>query len=262
MIKYKKIGSIILIIVFVCVIIGITHLYNNQKEYLDNIIIDEYNSNYMNNENSDEIEIEKQLNVILKNKELWYKDTEFDKYSYAVTDLDQNGRVEIISSICQGTGIYTYTKIYEINENIDGLTLCETNLQEYDSQADIIKNNWKVFYDNTNKKYHYIFDDLTKNGMTEYYENKRDFCLSNGKIEENYLARKNTIYQNGLPEVTCTDLNDNEISEEQYNNFENQFLKGFEKMNVNIEWLNNNEEINFENLKDSYNNFAFSKVNE
>lgn len=259
MIKYKKSRIVILIIVFVCVIIGITHLSNNKEVSSDDIIIDEKDLNYINDENSYEVDIEKQLNLIINNKDVWYKDTEFDKYSYAVTDLDQNGRVEIISSICQGTGMYTYTKIYEINENLDGLNLCESNLQEYDSQADIIKNNWKVFYDNTNKKYHYIFDDLTKNGMAEYYENKRDFCLSNGKIEENYLVRKNTIYQEDAPIVTYTDLKNNEISEEEYNNFEDEFFVGYEKMMVNIEWLSNYEEINFEDLNNSYNKFVFSK---
>ena len=68
--------------------------------------------------------------------------------------------------------------------------------------------------------------------MAEYYENKRDFCLSNGKIVETYLARKNTIYQDSIPKVTYTDFNDNEISEEEYNNFEDKFFRGYEKMRI------------------------------
>ena len=182
---------------------------------------------YINGENLYKVTTETQLNVILNNKNLWYKDTEFEKYSYAVTDLDQNGRIEIISSICQGTGIYTYTTIYEVSENGDGLNLCESNLEEYDSQADIIKNSWEVFYDNTNKKYHYIFDDLTKNGAAEYYESKRDFCLSDGKISERYLVRKNTIYQNGSPQITYIDLNNNSINEEKYNSFADEFFSKY-----------------------------------
>ena len=127
---------------------------------------------------------------------------------------------------------------------------------EYDSQADIIKNNWKVFYDKFNNQYHYIFDDLTKNGATEYYENKRDFCLNDGKITERYLVRKTTIYQNEVPTLTHTDLNDNVISEEQYNNFENEFFESFEKMMVNIEWLSNYTEIKIEDLEKSFNKFG------
>ena len=205
-------------------------------------------------------EIEKQLNLILDNKNLWYKDTELDKYSYAVTDLDQNGRMEIISSICQGSGINTYTEIYEVNESMDGFNLCESDLAEFDSQADIIKNQFVVFYDNANKEYHYIFDDLTKNGAAEYYENKRDFYLSDGKISERYLVRKASIYQDEVSDVTYTDLNNNVITEEEYNNFENEFFSSFEKMMVNIEWLTNYTEIKLENLQDSYNSFSISKA--
>ena len=39
----------------------------------------------------------------------------------------------------------------EVNEDMSALNLCESNLEEYDSQADIIKNSWKVFYDKINK---------------------------------------------------------------------------------------------------------------
>ena len=214
---------------------------------------------FHNNEVS--LTYEYQLNVILNNKNLWYKDTEFEKYSYAVTDLDQNGRIEIVSSICQGTGIYTYTTIYEVNENGDRLSLCESNLTEYDfSQADIIKNNWKVFYDKFNNQYHYIFDDLTKVGMTEYYENKRDFCLSNGKISERYLVRKTTLYENEVPNITYTDFNNNVINEKEYNNFEDEYFNIYEKMMVNIEWLSNYTEIKLEDLKASYNNFIIYSI--
>lgn len=256
MIKYKKSGIVISIIALVvCVIIAAVCLTNGNKQEVTNI--DEENNVVSSN---NKVEIEKQLSVILNNKSLWYKDTEVEKYSYAVTDFDKNGRMEIVSSICQGTGIYTYTEIYEINESMDGLTLCESNLLEQDSQADIIKNSWKVFYDNTNNKYHYIFDDLTKNGVSEYYENKRDFCLSNGKIEERYLAYKTTIYQNGVPKVTYTDSENKEINEAEYNNIENKIFENYEKMIVNIEWLTNYTEIKLENLQSSYNSFLIYKV--
>lgn len=256
MIKCKKSGIIILIIALVvCVIVAAVSLTNSNKQEVLNS--DEENDVVASN---NKLEIEKQLNLIMNNKNLWYKDTEFEKYSYAVTDLDKNGRIEIISSICQGTGIYTYTEIYEVNESMDDLILCESNLMEYDSQADIIKNQFTVFYDKSNNQYHYIFDDLTKNGAAEYYENKRDFSLSDGKIEEKYLARKTTIYQNSSPTVTYTDLENKEISEEEYNNIENKVFEDYEKMMVNIEWLTNYTEIKLEDLKTSYNNFLIYKV--
>lgn len=292
----KKSGSIILVVaIIICVIATVAYLKNgnlidssnNLVEDVNNLneegkdvigedgqkddeagkeITDE-NEEKLNEDNKEIIDesgekvdvTEKQIDVVFSNKTLWNKDTEFEKYSYAVTDLDQNGRIEIITSICQGTGMYTTTTIYEVNESMDGLNLCESNLEEYDSGADIIKNNWKVFYDKSNNKYHYVFEDLTRNGATEYYENKRDFCLNDGKITETYLVRKDTIYESDLPKVTCTDLNGNEITEEQYKNFEDEFFTNYEKMNVNIEWLSNYNEIGMEDLQNSYNKFGIIK---
>lgn len=248
----KKI--IIIVILVICAIVVTNYLLSKGPEEILNSEDNLHNSG----DTSTQKDLE-QLNVILNNKELWYKDDEFDKYSYAVTDLDQNGRLEIISSICQGTGLYTYTTIYEINETLDGLNLCESNLEEYDSQADIIKDTWSVFYDKDTPKYYYVLEDATRNGMAELYENKRYFCLYNGEIMEEYLVRKNTIYQNGTPEVTFTDANDNIITEEEYNNFENQHFANLEKMTVNIKWLANLVEIGIVELEDSYKIFNLTK---
>ena len=124
MINYRKSGIIILIsALVVCVIVAAVSLTNSNKQEVSNLT----EENDMVSANN-KFEIEKQLNLIMNNKNLWYKDTEFEKYSYAVTDLDKNGRIEIISSVCQGTGIYTYTEIYEVNESMDDLKLCESNL--------------------------------------------------------------------------------------------------------------------------------------
>ena len=212
-------------------------------------------------ENTPNNDINNQLSIIINNINLWKKDTEFEKYNYAATDLDQNGRLEIISSTCQGTGIYTYTEIYEVNENLDDLKLCESNLKEYDySQADIIKENFIVYWDKINNRYHYIFEDLTKNGAAEYYENKRDFCLSDGKIHEEYLAYKTTIYENSNPTITYRDSYNKQINELEYNNIENKVFENLERMLVNIDWLSE-EEITLERLKHSYDNFLIYKSN-
>ena len=251
----KSKNLIILIIsVIVCLVIATSWLPTSNKDEFKDL------SNTSGDVVNNTISTKEQLNIIMSNMNLWYKDNEYEKYSYAVTDLDQNGRIEIISSICQGTGIYTYTEIYEINENVDGLNLCESNLMEYDSQADIIKNQFVVFYDEANSQYHYVFDDLTKNGAAEYYENKRDFCLSDGRIEEKYLARKTTIYHDASPTITYTDLEDKEITEEEYNKIENKVFENYEKMIVNIEWLTNYTEIRLEELENSYNKFLIYKA--
>lgn len=250
MIKYKKSGVIISIVAIIVCVIATAICLTNKKENEENKL------NTLQN-------IENQINVILNNKDLWYKDTETDIFNYAVTDLDQNGRLEIITSICQGTGFYTYTTIYEVNEAVDNLQICSNNdINEYDSQADIIQDELTVFYDSKENIYHYVLEDLVKNGAAEYYENKRDFYLQNGKISEKYLAYKNTIYVNGDPNVYYSEKDGMSLTAEEYNNYENTYFKNFEKMNANVNWLYNYTNIEFEDLKNSYNKFSIYKVEE
>ena len=75
-----------------------------------------------------------QLSVMAREKEVWAAQAEFanEICQYAVTDLDHNGRYEIIVANMGGTGMYTYSRFWEINEQCSGLTECETDFLEGD----------------------------------------------------------------------------------------------------------------------------------
>ena len=49
-------------------------------------------------------EVNDQLDLIAANADLWKQDVEFGLWGFTVTDLDHNGRLEIISASVQGTG--------------------------------------------------------------------------------------------------------------------------------------------------------------
>lgn len=282
MLKSKKTMIIILIALIVICLIAACFGFMNKQEVVNNekdALQEQYDDkNDISNEKlDDEVDIsneelnnkkiesevlQKQLNLILNNKNVWYKDTEVDKYSYAVTDLNQNGRLEIITSICQGTGLYTYTEIYEANENIDNLQSCSRDEAfALDSEADIIKNQLPLFYDSATNTYHYVLEDMLKDGATDYYENKRDFYLSDGRIIEEYLAFKNTIYVDGKAQISCRKKGDLALTLAEYDDYENNYFKNLEKMVANVEWLQNYTEINLEDLENSYNKFSIYKVN-
>lgn len=65
-----------------------------------------------------------QAEVMLANYSLWELPVDYATYaSYFVTDLDQDGLLEINSMATMGTGIFTSTVTYEVNETMDGLVL-------------------------------------------------------------------------------------------------------------------------------------------
>ena len=209
--------------------------------------------------------IENQLQVIAENSSMWLSDTEAESYGFAVTDLDHNGRLEIIFSTCQGTGIYSNNQIWETSEDFNSIALCEAKVIEGDSQADIMVQSVPVFYDSGFNTYYYVFDDLIKNGAAEYYENKRAISLQEGKILETPLAYKSTIYSDASSgTITCTDAEGKEITEEEFDNIADSVLGNYEKSETSLGWVTSAQgslmdmsvEELYAALKKSYDTFA------
>lgn len=194
--------------------------------------------------------IENQLQIILDNY-IW--PSEHYIYRYAITDLDQNGRLEFISTIQQGSGKYTDSYYYEVNESFNGLTdLKMTKLEE--SGADIVVDSVPVYYDLDNNIYYYIFNDVLKDGIHRYYENKRAISLKDGKLSEYMLAYKTTWYKENpsvsSPSVSYEDLDGNEISENEYNCIADITFPDFIKKEAYIYWFDI-DDLDLNNLNDS-----------
>ena len=178
-----------------------------------------------------------QLHIIAENKEMWTEELEFanDVYQYAVTDLDRNGRYEIIVSNMGGTGHYTYSRFFEVNEEYDGLIECTTDFVEYDSQPDIISSKLETYIDDKGE-FHYAVYDTTKNGAAEYYENVRELMLRDGKIITNYIANKSTIYEDETPVITCEDSAGNSLTEQEYKEAASKYFAGYQKTTTSLGW--------------------------
>lgn len=177
-----------------------------------------------------------QLTVMAKKREVWVGNIEYadEICRYAVADLDHNGRYEIMISNHGGTGLYTYTRFFEINESFDGLTECETNFTEGDSQPDIIFDTKLKTYIDDSGQYHYAVYDMLKNGAAEYYEYCAELMLKNGKIILSPIAYRTTLYDPQA--VTCKDAAGNDISEEEYENAPRTYFNGYKETVTCLGW--------------------------
>ena len=178
-----------------------------------------------------------QLYIMAENKEMWTAELEFanDVYQYAIADLDRNGRYEVIVSNMGGTGHYTYSRFFEVNEEYNGLIECTTDFVEYDSQPDIISSKLETYIDDKGE-FHYAVYDLLKNGAAEYYENVRELMLRDGKIITNYIANKSTIYEDGTPVITCEDSAGNNLTEQEYEEAAGNYFAGYQKITTSLGW--------------------------
>ena len=217
-----------------------------------------------------------QTRVIAENRDMWAGDPDYadDLYQYAVADLDHNGRYEVVVSNMGGTGMYTYSRFYEINENYDGLAECETDFVEGDSQPDLMTGSMGgseaptntasllKTYMNEQGGFYYAVYDTMKNGAAEYYENVRSLTLQDGKILTTPIAYRTTIYNGETPSVTCTDASGNSISEEDYENAADQYFAGWQESETWLGWqdmndLGNNAEEIAAQLDQSLNVFLY-----
>ncbi len=136
----------------------------------------------------DVLSVENQLYTILQQRKKWQKDWNENMLNmkYAVTDLDQNGRLEIIVTTGpNGNGQYSSNWIYQINEAGTKLKECEYNGW---MELDIFNNIKKVLLDNETGIYHYVSSNYTHLSGDQNGESIGLMSLDNGIIHEEVLG--------------------------------------------------------------------------
>lgn len=185
--------------------------------------------------------INDQIAIIVDNKDTWFLESEYDIYNYAITDLDQDGYIELIESSCQGSGIFTYSSIYEVNDN-HSLTKVEyEGLDEYDSQPDIIRESMTCYFDSSSNTYYYVVSDTLREGAAGYFVSNYGMSLKDdGLMALDYYSG----YFDGMISETEAgsiyyDADNKEITEREYNEAENRKYASLNKMTCNINWIAN-----------------------
>ena len=183
-----------------------------------------------------------QMRVIAQKRDYWKSDISEESW-YALTDLDRNGRVELIISSSGGTGHYTFSKFYEVNSNFNSLIVCETDFIEGDSQPDIIVDFADVYYDIDNDVFYYIFDDVLRVGSAESYQTISALTLKAGSVMTLPLARSSSVAEGDSRIVTYEDIEGNELTLEAFENIASTFFMDMEYFEESFLWCEADELI-------------------
>lgn len=176
-----------------------------------------------------------QMEIISQSRDNWrLSDDVFG--CYAVTDLDQNGRLELISSYNEGSGLYSYNTFWEINEDCTDLVICESVNQEWTSQADMVVTTTDVYYDGID--YYYIFQDVLRNGYAETYIFNQALTLKNSEIIDTSISTHVILsdVEGNVTEV-FKNAGDEEITSEQFEVTINEFFDDCEQTTVTFNWF-------------------------
>ena len=159
--------------------------------------------------------------LIERSRNVWEPDLEYETWFSAITDLDHNGRLELLLASLQGSGLYTWVNVWEVDENYSGLTLCPDNTGEGEAWPDIIKETLTAYRDPASGRYTYYCEDYMRDGAAHYWTGLDSFSLENGRIDVKTLASKDERYnEQGASVIHYYDADGAEIDEEAFNNTE------------------------------------------
>lgn len=181
---------------------------------------------------------DQQKQLIMTNYSLWAYTEPWDSpWFYTFTDLDHNGRMEVIAATLQGSGLYTWMKVYEVNADCSGLA--EVILMEGEgfSYPDLIVESMPCYYDAETSLYYYTGEDIIRDGAARYYHQNMFFFLRDGKIDFETIATRETVYTESNETVTCLDTAGNVISEAEYETYAEQYFAGKLKSELMLSWV-------------------------
>ena len=175
--------------------------------------------------------------LIERSRSIWEPDLEYETWYSAITDLDRNGRLEILLASLQGSGLYTWVNVWEVNENCSGLTLCQDNTGEGEAWPDIIKETLTQYRDPVSGRYTCVCEDYMRDGAAHYLTSLDSFCLDKGQIDVKVLASKDELYsEDGSSTVRYYDANGAEITADAWNSAEQNAFVGQERGTLTLSW--------------------------
>lgn len=180
-----------------------------------------------------------QLAVIWAELDSWIKEPYVDAWCYAVTDLDGNGQLELLSSHTQGTGHYVTTRIWELSP--DGTGLISVENPNEDGNGIAITSGYQsggreaveCYYDNG--RYFYIQRITLRVSAGEYVETLCAVSYAGGRLDCTVLGTMTTTYDPAT--VTYRDSSGNVITQEAYDAIVQTEFAEFTPVSAVIHWL-------------------------
>lgn len=203
---------------------------------------------------SDLLSVEHQLYTIVKSRKSWQnvfgEDYLDSTAKYTVTDLNQNGRLElIVSTGMVGTGHFTYNKFLEIDESGSKLVKydwggTDENGYEGIESSDIYENMDTVYIDKVKNEYYYGDISYTHVSGAENYSSISLWKYgTKGGIKER-LGDGAYLVKNDKPHERYRYFDKNgkkhKLAKENYNldYLVKKHYDSLEKKSVSINWIN------------------------
>ena len=188
------------------------------------------------------IPIEDQKKILENNRGLWEFTEAYDSpWFYTFTDLDHNGRLEVIAATTQGTGIFTYANFYEVRQDGSGIDNCyheNVEIEGPDDWPEIVTDSLPCYHDAAGDCYFYACEGITREGYAHQYYAWYALCLKDGTADWEFIASKDVTWtdEGASSMVECRDARNNIISSQDYDSAVDRRFYGMEKTALNLDW--------------------------
>ncbi|GFI48171.1 hypothetical protein IMSAGC019_03498 [Lachnospiraceae bacterium] len=188
--------------------------------------------------------IGQQIELFARNRMIWADEIAYadDRYCFTLAGLTNDGRPTLIVANQGGTGMYTYSEFYKIDQNGE-LQKLGTSFREGDSQPDIIEDRMTVYssWSKEGIRNHFIVYDQIKDSPDTYLYRTSSLDIWDDYVTETPLASQKVVYEgeNNQARVTSEDCGGNALTEEEYDNFPDVYYgnMGLTKKTAVFKWM-------------------------
>lgn len=185
---------------------------------------------------------ESAVDIYMANKSIWMENPEYSLmhgYGYCLLDLDFDGVLELISSVCDGSGRYSYNKFYRINIKSSSIEEFKSEANQDDGGIDYYDSarDSKLLKNQTSGKKFYVFKNYghvsSKEGILSYSES----YMEKTKFHENFLFSEywHPDYDNNMDDtVREYTFRDKKVSKTEYEQRTAAFYS--ENKDLNLVW--------------------------
>ena len=175
------------------------------------------------------------------------------------TDLDHNGRLEVIAAALHPVDHSNNVHVYELNADGSAFQELRTVVPEGESFPDILSDTADTFYDASTGSWSYLFTDHIAISTTEVYDVICSVTLKDSSISYQQYALSHTEIKNGIMSTSYIDNNGLTISGDAYNASGINHFPGAERSSTNFAWLSFEDVTSVSVVKDSYSIFTGEK---
>ncbi len=189
-----------------------------------------------------------QIYLILAQFDSLKQDGGSDAWLYAVTDLDHNGRLELIAAPAQGGMQPCVWEAGTDGKTLSACTIGRTGDQPFPA---ITVNNADTYYDQASDTWHYAFNAHSEVSANEVYDSKCAVSLVNGAVSSEVFATSHSTFSNNAVNVAYTGKDGAAITGDAFNAAADAAYPGAVKCSTNFYWFQASE-ANASKLMDSY----------